>query len=401
MESHRIGVFGASGFAGSALCERLVYEGKREFRAYIHSTGNCWRLTRFALPLEVIDICDAGALAAAMRGCSVVVNCTRGDEKTMLEGLRTMLRVARDRHVRKFIHLSSLAIYGDNPAPDSVTEEGRTGGPWLNAYGRLKLAQDELVFKAHKSGLPCYILCPGNIGGPHSELILGLAKRLLSGPFGLVDGGQNPTNIVHIDNLVQAIICAIDSDHGAGHRSFVNDSEPVSWYEFCTALARQIDCEPDFFDVPYEKVLAGIAPKSSPRGIREHLRIALSGEFRNAVSVLPALGWANAVARKSFDRLPRFLQTSIRARAQSTVRVQKRNEVNVGDMYLKFQLRRHYHSPAKLVNELGYRHAVDYERALDSTGKFLRFALCKPETFPALCGSVSAATSHQPTGANK
>jgi len=216
-----------------------------------------------------------------------------------------------------------------------------------------------------------------------------------------VDGGKNPTNIVHIDNLVQAIICAIDNDSGAGERYFVNDSEPISWHQFCTALARQIDCEPDFFEVPYDKVLAGIAPRSSPRGVREHLRIALSGEFRNAVSVLPALGWANAAARKSFDHLPTSLQESIRARAQSAVHVPKRNQVNVGDMYLKFQLRRHYHSPAKLINTLGYRPAVDSDRALDSTGKFLRFALCKPETFPALCATVDAAASHQPTGASK
>src|SRR5271157_193052 len=392
MKSHRIGVFGASGFVGAALCERLI-EGSRDFRAYIHSTGNCWRLTRFARPLEVIDICDADAVEAAMRDCSVVVNCTRGDARVMLEGLRTMLRVARDSHVRRFIHLSSLAIYGDNPAPDTVTEEGRAGGPWLNPYGRLKLAQDDLVFKAHRAGLPCYILCPGNIGGPYSEYILALAKRLSSGPFGLVDQGRNPTNIVHIDNLVQAIICMIDSDTGTGQRYFINDSGPVSWYDLCTGLAKQINCEPSFFEVPYENVLAEVRPKNSPRGIHEHIRIALSGEFRNAVSVLPVLGWANTVARNSFDRLPKSLQTSIRARVQSTVRVRKHNEVSWGDPYLKVQLRRHYHSPAKLMEKLQYQHALEYERALASTGKFLRFAMCKPETFPSLCGSVSTSAS--------
>jgi len=393
MGSRRIVVFGASGFVGSALCERLILEGNRDFRACIHSTGSCWRLTRFRLPLEVVDVCDTDAVAAAMRDCSVVVNCTRGDEKAMLDGLQTMLRVAQKSHVRKFIHLSSLAIYGDNPAPDSVTEEGKTGGPWLNPYGRLKLAQDDLVFKAHRAGLPCYILCPGNIGGPYSGFIHGLAKKLSSGPFGLVDEGRNPTNVVHIDNLVQAILCAVDSDTGAGQRYFVNDSEPVSWYEFCTALAKQIDCEPTFFEVPYETVLAELRPKESPRGMGEHIRIALSGEFRNAVGVLPALGWANSVARNAFDRLPKSLQTSIRAKVQAPIHVRKHSEVNLGDPYLKVQVRRHYHSPAKLMNKLKYRHAVDYERALDSAGKFLRFALCKPETFPSLCGSISASAS--------
>src|SRR5664280_1473617 len=168
MGSDRIVVFGASGFVGSALCERLIYEGNRDFRACIHSTDNCWRLIRFPLPLEVVDICDADAVAGAMRGCSVVVNCTRGDARIMSQGLQTLLKVARDSHVRKFIHLSSLAIYGENPAPDTITEEGKAGGPWLNPYGKVKLAQDNLVFKAHKAGLPCYVLCPGNIGGPGS-----------------------------------------------------------------------------------------------------------------------------------------------------------------------------------------------------------------------------------------
>jgi len=393
MESHRIVVFGASGFVGSALCERLIYEGNPDFRACIHSTGNCWRLTRFPIPVEIVDICDAEAVSAAMRDCSVVVNCTRGGAAVMLKGLRTMLKVAKDCHVRKFIHLSSVAIYGDNPAPDTVTEQGRAGGPWLNSYGKLKLAQDDLVLKAHRAGLPCYILCPGNIGGPYSEFILGLAKRLSSGPFGLVDEGRNPTNIVHIDNLVQAIICAINGDTGAGERYFVNDSEPVSWYEFCTGLAKQIDCDPIFFDVPYEKVLAELRPKNSHRGIREHVRIALSGEFRNALSILPAIKWANTVAWNTFERLPKSLQTSMRTRIQGTVRIRKQNEVSLGDPYLKIQVRRHYHSPAKLMEKLQYQHALEYERALASTGKFLRFAMCKPETFPSLCGSVSTSAS--------
>jgi nucleoside-diphosphate-sugar epimerase len=391
MGSDRIVVFGASGFVGSALCERLVYEGTRDFRACIHSTGNCWRLTRFPLPLEIIDICDAKAVAGVMGGCSVVVNYTRGDSKVMSQGLRTMLRVARDSHVRKFIHLSSMAIYGDNPAPDTVTEEARTGGLWLTEYGKTKLAQDDLVLKAHKAGLPCYILCPGNIGGPYSEYILGLAMRLSTGPFGLVDQGRNPTNIVHIDNLVQAIICAIDSDTGAGQRYFVNDPEPVSWFDFCSGVSRQIDCEPDYFQVPFDKVLAVVRPKSSYRGVREHARIAMSGEFRTAISVLPVVGWANSFAQQTFERLPQSLQASIRMRLKGTVHIRKHveDEVGLADPFLKTQLRRYYHSPAKLRNELHWHPAVDYQRSLDTTGKFLRFALCKPETFPALCASVT------------
>lgn len=397
MAPDRIAVFGASGFVGSALCERLHYEGGRDFRACIRGTGNCWRLTRFQIPLQVVDVCDSDAVRAAMQDCSVVVNCTRGDGKVMLEGLRTMLRVAQKAHVRKFIHLSSVAIYGDNPAPDTATEEGRTGGPWLNPYGKLKLAQDDLVFKAHKAGLPCYVLCPGNIGGPYSEYVVALARRLASGPFGLVEGGHNPTNIVHIDNLVQAILCAIDSETGAGQRYFVNDSEPVSWYEYCTALASRIDCEPDFFDVSRESVLARLSPGKPAQGVGEHIRIALSGEFRNAVSMLPAIRWTNTVARDAFDKLPDALQRSVRAKVQKPVHIKKHTETNLEDPYLKVQVRQHYHSPAKLVTELHYRHALHRGEVLESTGKFLRFALCRPETFPSLVDGVAAVPRGDPS----
>jgi nucleoside-diphosphate-sugar epimerase len=135
MGSDRIVVFGASGFVGSALCERLIYEDNRDFRACIHSTGNCWRLIRFPLPLEVVDICDADAVAGAMRGCSVVVNCTRGDARIMSQGLQTLLKVARDSHVRKFIHpfsarralCSTLSGVACQPSP-AAEGSARSGG---------------------------------------------------------------------------------------------------------------------------------------------------------------------------------------------------------------------------------------------------------------------------------
>lgn len=368
-----LGIIGASGFVGSALCERLHYEG-RKFLACVRSTGNAGRIARLAVPITIVDLLDLEQVRAAIANCDVVVNCAMGNDAAMTRGLGNLLKAVRERRPRKFIHLSSTAIYGEDPAPDSVTESA-TPDPGGNPYGIIKLRQDKMVLHLHRAGVPCYILCPGNITGPYSPFARGLVERLARDPLPLVDGGRYVSNLVHVDNLVEAILTVIDSDSGAGGRYFVNETREVSWRQVFDDLACRLGVECSYVDVTRDEVLPFLASRQRGPGVRDHVRIALSGEFRSALSMMPMFRWMNRTAADAFERLSLQTQTKIERRLRWPIRVEKPSaRPPLDDRYVTVQVRRFYHAPRKLADTLGWRPPLTYEQGLDTTVSWIRFA---------------------------
>jgi nucleoside-diphosphate-sugar epimerase len=75
--------------------------------------GNAARITRLPVKIEALDLLDLPRVQAALSGFDAVINCTRGDSSLMTRGLRNLGRAAEHNRVRKFIHLSSVTIYGE------------------------------------------------------------------------------------------------------------------------------------------------------------------------------------------------------------------------------------------------------------------------------------------------
>lgn len=376
--NQRIGIVGASGFVGSALCERLYFSGVRDFVPFVHSTGNAWRVARLAVPIRSLDLLDREQVFAAVSSCDVIVNCALTGNDPKSRGLRNLADAARKSRLKRFVHLSSIAIYGRDPAPESAAETGKPD-PGGNPYGVLKLGQDAIVFDLQRSGVPCFILCPGNIGGPYSLFMRGLAERLALGPLPLVDGGGYASNIIHVDNLVEAIIAAIRAERGSGERYFVNETRPVSWRQVFEDLGRLLGIRASFMEVARNDVVPLLSSAAPRVGIAGHLRIAASGEFRAALSMMPALRHLNEAAMRMFSKLPAGYRHGLRERLTWPIRVAKAtSRVSLDDRYVTAQARRFYHSPMKLQDALDWQPALSYEEGLETTAAWLKFAQVVP-----------------------
>ena len=223
----RIAIIGASGLVGATIVERLLAEGHDEVVPFIHSSGNAMRLARRGIDLKMLDLLNSEQVQSELAGVTHVVNCSRGGDDVMLKGLRNLLAASKRHRVQRFVHLSSVAVYGDPPPPESVHESAPTA-PARGTYGYLKLQQDEIVEKAVAEGVPSSVLCPPNISGPYSHYLVGLVQTLRTGALAVLDDGRGPCNLVDVANLSHAVELALTEGPADGKRIFITDDEDTT-----------------------------------------------------------------------------------------------------------------------------------------------------------------------------
>jgi nucleoside-diphosphate-sugar epimerase len=240
-------VTGASGFIGGRLAERLASEEGVRVRALVRNARKAVRLGK--LPLEIVqgDLLDQQSLSKAVDGCDLVFHCAAlvretGVKKefyqTNVEGTENILEAAVHAGVKKFIHMSSVAVYGLNP-PDGADEK-TPYQPCGNLYCDTKIASEEIVWAYHRERkLPVVVIRPTNVYGPHSKpWTLRPVKLINSGQMMLINDGTGLCNYVYIDNLIDATLLATKRDESVGQAYIITDGIALPWKDFFGCYAQ-------------------------------------------------------------------------------------------------------------------------------------------------------------------
>lgn len=351
MGTRRIAVIGASGFVGATVVEHLLASGGHDVVPFIHSSGNAWRLTRLGIPLTMLDLLDRDQVTAAMRGVTHVVNCSRGGDALMITGLRNLLAAGRTAGVQRFVHLGSVAVYGDPPPPESVREAAPTI-PAEGSYGAVKLQQDRMVEKAHREGLPSLILCPPNISGVHSVYLLGILAALRDQSFALLEDGSAPCNLVDVRNLAHAVERAFDCNSPDGTRYFVTDPEVVSWRDVIDSLTPLAELRHPVPSVTRDVLEDPDTTADAKRSISviASLKHLVSSEVREALRADPLWRRVDIALRRMVARLG--------TRAESALRLSVEGPIHVGSSASGSP----YATPIGRQQLRGIRHSCDRAR---------------------------------------
>jgi nucleoside-diphosphate-sugar epimerase len=375
----RVLVTGAGGFLGGRTVELLLASGRWDVRPMVRRPASAARLARWPLEVIVGDVTSSDDLADAMAGCDAVVHCAVGTTwppetafKTTVEGTRAAAEAALRAGVRRFVHVSSMAVHGDRPP--LVLDESQPFQPGTGfGYTRAKCLAEEAVQQARARGLGAICLRPARIYGPFSKTFtVRPLAALASGVLALAGDADTTSNMVYVDNVVDAILRALDAPSRLDGEAFlITEPEQLSWrrfYEFFAAsTGATIDIRPS--PVPSAANAPGFL-QSLARGARE---IAFSPEVRALAKKVLSTDPYGTWPRKVWDRSPKLQQRVLTMMGVDSA-VIYREPPPAGTLEVVFRIDPTDIVPDKARTMLGYTGPVPRAEAMARTLDWARHA---------------------------
>lgn len=239
-------VTGANGFTGSHLVQALERRGAQVV-GLVRKSSNLSRLANSQLQLVYGDITDRDALQTAMQGVDTVFHTAAYVElglvdadkmqRVNVEGTRAVMEVAQASGVLKIIYCSTIGIFGDTKGEVVDETFQRRQTDFSSAYDRTKYQAQQIVDEFASQGLPVVSVLPSGIFGaddPHFGPVL---QQFLKGRLKLWAGGDRITGIVHVDDLVDAMLLAAEKSPPGEH--YIISAGELSTREMFELLSQQ------------------------------------------------------------------------------------------------------------------------------------------------------------------
>jgi nucleoside-diphosphate-sugar epimerase len=184
--------------------------------------------------------------------------------------------------VKQFIFISSVRAQA-GASSEHVLREDDEPYP-TDAYGRSKLGAEAAV---HAAGVPYTILRPVVIYGPNPRANVRLLLRIASLPVPLPFRGlNNRRSILGIDNLVSAILFALNNSKVIGETFLVADPRAVTICEIFVMLRQAQGRRPRLIYIPpklFQLALIAIGDR--------HLWNRIGGDLVVDTNKLESAGW--------------------------------------------------------------------------------------------------------------
>jgi nucleoside-diphosphate-sugar epimerase len=211
-------VTGASGFVGSHLVEALR-RSEAEVTALARSPEKASALTAQGVRVVRGDLNDTGALERAAADQDVIyhvagVVAARGEAEFLSanrDGTGNVVAAAERCGRPRLVLVSSLAAGG--PAPRGAPLNGREAPQPVTAYGRSKLAAEQIV---RGSSLRWTIVRPPIVYGPRDREVLKVFRIARLGFAPVFGDGSQELSAVHAADLANALIAAGSSSSTIG-----------------------------------------------------------------------------------------------------------------------------------------------------------------------------------------
>jgi 2-alkyl-3-oxoalkanoate reductase len=218
-----IALTGATGGFGMAFALRARARGDR-VRALVRDPERARALADHGVELVRGDLSDARALAEVATGAEVFVHAAAlmgrsGDpaafERVNVAGTRAALEAAGRAAAKRFVHLSSVAVYG-RPS-EGVVDETWPAQARGSAYEHTKYAAERLVFaRGPELGMTVVAVRPAHIIGVHDRSFVPHVLKMLERRMMMYVDSEATTNIVDVDDVVEVVLRCAELPQAAG-----------------------------------------------------------------------------------------------------------------------------------------------------------------------------------------
>ena len=182
------------------------------------------------------DIRDAETVKKSMAGVDIVIHSAAALPlyspediySTDVEGTRLLVDTALENNIKRFIQISSTAVYGI-PDHHPIFEDDKLDG--VGPYGIAKIQAEEECIKAREKGMCVPVLRPKSFIGPERLGVFALFYDWAydGKGFPMIGSGKNRYQLLDVEDLCEAVGLSMELDEET-----VNDTFNIGAAEFTT-----------------------------------------------------------------------------------------------------------------------------------------------------------------------
>ncbi len=267
----KVAVTGASGFIGGYVVRELIKQG-HQVTALCRSDSSAARLAKQDVGIVKGDIRDTDSLENFCRDQECIVHgaAVMGGYGTWdrfyrigVEGTENIIEAASEAKVPRFIHLSSMTVYGTRPSGVRLSEAlpyDEQPKRW-NHYVRQKILAEKLVWKAHKQGkISVTAFRPSLVLGPGDRNVVSRTLRFIRSPFrALIGDGSNWVACVLVEELARTIVRSASLPLTVGKAYNLSGSNPITQLDYLNFHASAAGLSPIRRQMPVNLMKLGCA----------------------------------------------------------------------------------------------------------------------------------------------
>lgn len=182
------------------------------------------------------DIRNEKDVLEAIEGCDIVIHSAMAlplyEEKEILttgiDGTKLLLYISQQKNVKRFVHISSTAVYGI-PDHHPLYETDQLDG--VGPYGKAKVKAENICEEFRKDGMCVPILRPKSFIGPERLGVFALLYdwALTGHNFPMIGNGKNRYQLLDVEDLCEATYLTMTLSEEK-----VNDTFNIGAKEFTT-----------------------------------------------------------------------------------------------------------------------------------------------------------------------
>ena len=227
-------ITGGSGFLGINLIRYLLKRGEKVVSLDIAPFD--YEDVKDRVKAIQADIRNKKDVEQAMKGVDVVVHCAaalplykeQDIYSTDIDGSKNVIDSAFRNKVKRFIHISSTAVYGI-PDHHPLHEDDQLVG--VGPYGISKIKTEQVCEAYRKKGMCVSIIRPKTFVGPERLGVFALLYDWAKDGhnFPMIGNGNNKYQLLDVEDLCNAIyLCSIKD------KELVNDTFNIGAKEYMT-----------------------------------------------------------------------------------------------------------------------------------------------------------------------